>query len=426
MDDPGLTTDLLHDPEVKACFLQLLESPFSDEVKYQKFVEFCARQGVSRAHAHAFLAQALPGAVQEPGVDVAVDELAARAVDSILLAVRRMQRSQHVDGGWGLQIEQSGFWHTAYTLLFLKASQEILGNEMAAEIEEMLRHGGGWLEQHPEVWSPDTLTGVGGMSIYEISLMVLCFYRVGRPLLRREPALRVYRGLDRLYHAQNDDGGWDASVWGYEVSTPARMWSEVGATSMALRAMAETHDERFQIAMVRGIQWLVGTQNPDGSWSEGSCHPALPDFQVEGNFSIEKTCAALHGILAGEELDLPLQPYRGCIEYGLAWLHRLARPVLERRKRISRWGWGYSADDYVNLTAILELLLCLPDGLPGATPAEIAPYVSWFIEIQRRQPDDPEDGCWVLGHTARIGLALAGFYKRVKGVSTSIQVPWIA
>jgi hypothetical protein len=411
MDEPGSILDLLRDPQVKACFLRLLESPESDEVKYQQFIEFCARQGIPQAHASALLDRALPVPVQAP--NCTIDDLLLCTVNSIQLVTRRMQRSQHQDGGWGLQIEQSNFWHTAYALLFLKSAQDIVGREIAGEIEDMLRRGAGYLEQHPEGWAPDTIAGVGGLSVYDISLMVLCFYRVARPFLRREPALRVYRGLDRLYHAQNEDGGWDASIWGYEVSTPARMWSEVGATGMALRAMAETHDERFQVAMTRGIHWLVETQNPEGSWNGGSCHPALPDFQLQGPPSIVKTCEALHGILSGEALDLPLQAYRGCIERAVAWLQRQARPVLERQRRISRWGWGYAAADYEHICAILDLL-CLDSSPRSISPEDLAPYVTWLIQTQRRQANDPEDGCWVLGHTARVGLALAGFYQRMK------------
>ena len=112
----------------------------------------------------------------------------------------------------------------------------------------MLRQGVAYLEQHPDEWAPETLPGLGGMSVYDVGLMVRCFYRVGRSFLRREAALRVYRGLDRLYHAQNKDGGWDASLWGGDVSTLVQAWSEVGATSAALRALAETHDARFQAA----------------------------------------------------------------------------------------------------------------------------------------------------------------------------------
>ncbi len=211
-----------------------------------------------------------------------MDELLPRIVDCIRHAVLRMQRSQHQDGGWGLQIEQSNFWHTVYVLLFLKSAQELLDRECAAELEVMLRKGAAYLEQHPESWAPDMLPGVGGISVYDVSLMVRYFYRVGRQFLRREAALRVYRGLDRLYHAQNEDGGWDASLWGYEVGTPVRVWSEVGATSEALQALAETHDARFQAAMAKGMQWLAGTQNPDGSWNDGSCEARLPGFRLTG------------------------------------------------------------------------------------------------------------------------------------------------
>ena len=419
MDEPGPGVDLLRDPQVKAYFLHLLECPLSDEMKYQKFMEYCMQQ-VSPAVLAAASNDSFSS--RSAGADtVRMDELLPRIVDCIRHAVLRMQRSQHQDGGWGLQIEQSNFWHTVYVLLFLKSAQELLDRECAAELEVMLRKGAAYLEQHPESWAPDMLPGVGGISVYDVSLMVRYFYRVGRQFLRREAALRVYRGLDRLYHAQNEDGGWDASLWGYEVGTPVRVWSEVGATSEALQALAETHDARFQAAMAKGMQWLAGTQNPDGSWNDGSCEARLPGFRLTGESSVIKTCDAVHGFLAGEALDLALQPYRGCITRAVDWLLRQERPVLERQRWISRWGWGYTAADYENTGLLLELLLRLPD----ISPDSLAPYAAWLVQSQRRQADDPEDGCWVLGHTARIGLVLAEFSRRVNEKGGKQQVPWM-
>ncbi len=437
MDEPGPDSDVLYDPRVKAYFLHLLASPFPDDVKYQKLVEFCAQQGLpdrvdaaEKPAAGNLLTGKLPEELQVQ--DWEMEELLSRTLESIQRAARRMQNSQHQDGGWGQQIEQSNFWHSAYAALFLKSAQEFVSARETAQqvpavaispvdIDTMLRRAAAYLEQHPEGWAPDALPGVGAVSVYDVSLMVRCFYRVGRPYLRREPALRVYRGLDRLYHAQNLDGGWDASIWGYEVSTPTQVWSEVGAASAALQALAETHDERFQAAMSRGMEWLAETQNPDGSWNDGSRHPALPAFQLEGQPSVVKTCDAIQGLLAGDALDLPLQPYRACVNRAVDWLMVQEKPVLERQRRITRWGWGYTAADYDNICLVLETLLQLPQ-IP---PAMLAPYACWLVRSQRRQPDDPEDGCWVLGHTARIGLALAAFYRRAREIAIRDQVPWI-
>jgi hypothetical protein len=416
MDEPGSISDFMRDPRVRAYFLQLLADPLPDEEKYQKFVAFCAQIGQAAGCA-AFPAGC--DAVDPP--EWGMEELLTHLVESLEHAARRMQRSQHQDGGWGLQIEQSGFWHSAYVALFLRSVQEIIDRGNFHSIDGALRRVTAYLEQHPDGWAPDTLPGIGGISVYDFSLMVRCFYRVGRPFLRREPALRVYRGLDRLYHAQNPDGGWDASLWGYEVSTPTRVWSEVGAVSAALQALVETHDQRFQAAVARGLQWLAATQNPDGSWNDGACHPALPAFQLEGQPSVVKTCDALQGLIAGDALDLPLQPYRGCVDRAVTWLLAQEKPVLERQRRISRWGSGYTLADYDAACLILETLLRLPN---IALPV-LAPYAAWLVQGQRRQVDDPEDGCWVLGNTPRIGLALAAFYRRGQEKETHQQIPWI-
>ncbi len=398
MDEPGLGLELLRDPQVKAYFLYLLESSLPDDVKYQKFVDYCMQQ-VSPA--------ALVAASGARGGPARVEDLLPGMIDCIQHTVLRMHRSQHRDGGWGAQIEESGLWHTAYTLMFLKAAQSILGAEYAITLEEMLRQGGAFLEQRLDLWSPEMLPGLGAISVYDVSLMARSFYRVGRRLLRREAAMRVYRGLERLHLAQNEDGGWDASIWGGDVRTPTRQWSDVGATSEALQALAETHDARFQAAMDRGMQWLASTQNPDGSWNDGSCDPGLPGLRLNGDPSFLKTCDAVHGILAGMALDLPLQPYRACIARAVDWLLCQVQPVLERQRRISRW--GYTTADYENTALLLELLLRLPE----VSLEDLAPYATWLTQNQRRQADDPEDGCWVMGHTARTALVVAIFARRL-------------
>lgn len=424
MDEPGLRIELLRDPQVKAYFLHLLESPLSDEVKYQKFIDYCIEQVSPAELAAAALSSSLslPNGGKEParvknGADM--EDLLQQVFHSIRHATCRMRRSQHRDGGWGPRIEQSSYWHTVYNLLFLKSAQDILGLEYTLEIEAMLRSGAAYLEQHPEFWSPDTLPALGGMSVYDTSLMVRWFYRVGRSRLRRDVALRVYHGLDRLYHAQNEDGGWDATLWGAGVHTPTRVWSEVGATSSALQALAETLDTRFQPAVEKGMQWLAGTQNPDGSWNDGSCQAGLPAFQLAGEPSIGKTCAALLGLLAGEALDVPLRPYRGCITRAVDWLLRAQKPVLERQRRVLGWSWGFTSDDYDNTVQLLELLRRLPD----VSPDSLASHIAWLVQSQRRQADDPEDGCWVLGPTARIGLLLADFYQQVRAAQQIL--PWV-
>ncbi len=417
--------DLFSDPQVKAYFFDLLDSPLPDEVKYQQFSAFLQRRW------HMVEAEAVPEiptstapAYPSPPVGVADGETAAvvrQTLESLLHALGRMQRSQHQDGGWGAQVEQSDFWRTAYGVLFLHAVQDLPGIDCTASLDETLCRGVEYLEQHPESWSTDSLSTQASLSVYEVSLMVRCFYRLGRSFIRRESAQRIYRSIDRLYHSQNEDGGWDANLWGYEIMTPTRIWSEAGATAAALLALAETRDDRFRPTIEKGLHWLAGTQNMDGSWNDGSCHPRLPAYQLSGQASIPKTSDALQGMLIGATLHIPLQPYQGCIERAVDWLSSQVETVLYRVKQPGGWGFGYSAADYEHACLIFETLL----QEPSAPLPLLVSNANWLVQSQRRQDDDPEDGSWVLGHTARIGLALTNFYRRAsRGLATQ-SLTWV-
>lgn len=401
MSAPSSYTDFFRNPEVKAYFLELVDLPLSADEKYRRFLEFCALRAAGQQPAPVD-----PAVGWEPG---AVDQVLDRLLNAITRAAARMQRSQHADGGWGTQVEQSNFWHTAYAVLFLKSFQQLPQAPEGLDLEGMLRRGIAYLERHPEYWWVDLLSNMDSMPLYEIALMVRCLYHVGRGCLRHETTLRVYRGIDRLCRSQNEDGGWDVNIWGYEVSAPVRVWSETGATSMAIQALAETGEGRFRTAVENGMRWLAATQNTDGSWNDGTCHPILPPHQVTGQPSISKTCDALQGLLAGSRLEIPLQPYQECIDRALDWLRRQEKPIFNHQKQIYGWGWGYTAADYEHTCLVLETLLRLPE-----PPLPLLwSNVEWLLFSQRRQPDDAENGSWVLGHTARIALALTGFYRRL-------------
>ena len=260
------------------------------------------------------------------------------------------------------------------------------------------------------------LSVVPGISNYEIGLMGRCFYRVGRAYVRRDSALRIYRSIDRLYHSQNEDGGWDANLWGYEVKTPTYVWSEVGATSMALQALAEAREERFAAVVRKGMQWLAASQNPEGSWNDGSCRPDWAPFRLTGGPVVNKTCDALQGILAGQVLEIPLEPFSDSIERGIRWLCSQVQPGLTFR---GGGEGGFSTRDYESICLTLETLLWLPE---SSTP-DLSAFVNWLLFSQRRQAGDVEDGAWVLGHTARIGLALAQYYWRSQGKKSQPTEP---
>jgi hypothetical protein len=409
----------LNDPRVKDYFLRLVRGSGSPEEKYHRFAAFCAELSL-------ILQPELQPA--PPAGELAMPDLAdllPRLAESISRAALRMKASQHKDGGWGFHVEQSDLWGTVFALRFLHSLYDLPGVQLATAPDEMIAQGVAFLEQHPELWAAESIPPAGGMSVYDISLMARGFYRLGRSFMRRESAQRVYRSLGRLYRSQNQDGGWDCNIWGYEASTPVRVWSEAGATASAVLALVQTHDIRFQGVIEKSLLWLASTQNSRGSWNDGSCRPGWPAYQVSGQPSVNKTCDAVQAFLAAEALDLPLQPYRGCVERAAGWLLICDQERRTRQIQAAAWGLGYTRADYENACLVLETLSLYPDpDLLNLQPV-LACAAGWLVALQRRQEGDAEDGSWVMGHTARIALALGSYYRMVKTGVSRQPIPWI-
>ena len=79
--------------------------------------------------------------------------------------------------------------------------------------------------------------------IYETSLALRCLCRAGEARLPD-----VAGSIAKLAESQNEDGGWDANIWGAELPSKTRVWSEVGGTSMALQALVE--DPKPDLAVI--------------------------------------------------------------------------------------------------------------------------------------------------------------------------------
>ena len=125
MDASLSIRNLLCDPQVKTCYLRLLESSLSAEEKYQQFVDFCAQIFSHPVLPDKIRVEMLPLFIIQEESTFDMQQILARTLDAIAHTVGRMQRSQHQDGGWGLQIEQSNFWGTAYAVQFLKAAYDL-------------------------------------------------------------------------------------------------------------------------------------------------------------------------------------------------------------------------------------------------------------------------------------------------------------
>lgn len=80
----------------------------------------------------------------------------------------------------------------------------------------------------------------------------------------------IQRGAAWLVSCQNSDGGWGETCWSYnDPSLKGQGKSTASQTAWALIGlMAAAPDQLATPSMQRGIDYLLETQNPEGSWDE--------------------------------------------------------------------------------------------------------------------------------------------------------------
>ncbi len=79
----------------------------------------------------------------------------------------------------------------------------------------------------------------------------------------------IIRAREWLESCQNDDGGWGESCASYEdPSLKGKGESTPSQTAWALMGLCAAHSDLDQRCIRRGIDYLVRTQNRDGSWDE--------------------------------------------------------------------------------------------------------------------------------------------------------------
>ncbi|MGW6912365.1 squalene--hopene cyclase [Kitasatospora sp. NPDC054939] len=144
--------------------------------------------------------------------------------------------------------------------------------EMLAEVgradDPPTRRGVEWLLRNQEAdgswfgrWGTNYIYGTGSV--------LPALVAVGIPA--EHPSVR--RAVHWLESRQNPDGGWGEDMRSYE--DPAR-WAGRGDSTasqtawalMALLAAGEGPDGRANPAVERGVDWLVRTQLPEGTWDE--------------------------------------------------------------------------------------------------------------------------------------------------------------
>lgn len=428
---------ILKDPQIRRYFLSILQSPLSEDDKYEKFIDFFELQSqVKTEMLNSYGDQVLSGEVKHfdqiasaAGQRMGIwdpEKILNQTRESITRALRRLKHSQHRDGGWGFQPEVSGPWGTAFAVLCLNAAN--CAGDFNLGLEDNLKNGLHWLRDHPAAWAIENIETNGSRSIYDVSIVIRCFYEAGDV---DSPQLK--EAWRKLLELQNDDGGWDARVWADDYTGVTRVFSDVGATRMALQALAtvkryEEPDGSVDSAAIflKGLQWFIRTQNEDGSWNNKSCTPN--SLGIEGYPSITKTCDGIKGILTATNLvpvlnDKNRAAANDAVDNAVNWLLSKEKALYDPTGIIAGWGWGdemigeLRIDEMQNTWLTLETLVQVDS--PVISLPLLAANAQWLMKQQHKPTanEDPiEGGKWEpVGHTARIALSLIEFYKQIKG-----------
>ncbi len=79
----------------------------------------------------------------------------------------------------------------------------------------------------------------------------------------------IVRARDWLESCQNDDGGWGETCASYDDPTlKGKGESTASQTAWALMGLCAADDDLASRVIRRGVDYLVRTQNSDGSWTE--------------------------------------------------------------------------------------------------------------------------------------------------------------
>jgi squalene-hopene/tetraprenyl-beta-curcumene cyclase len=118
------------------------------------------------------------------------------------------------------------------------------------------------------------------------------------------------RSLTYLLREQETEGCWFGR-WGVNY---------IYGTSGVLSALALIAPQRHKLSLERGAAWLVGCQNPDGGWGETCRSYDDASLKGKGNSTASQTAWALIGLIAAGEATgkLALESIERGIDYLLA------------------------------------------------------------------------------------------------------------
>lgn len=118
------------------------------------------------------------------------------------------------------------------------------------------------------------------------------------------------RSLTYLLREQETEGCWFGR-WGVNY---------IYGTSGVLSALALIDPQKHKLSIERGAAWLIGCQNPDGGWGETCRSYDDPSLKGKGNSTASQTAWALIGLLAAGEAtgQLALEVIERGIDYLVA------------------------------------------------------------------------------------------------------------
>jgi squalene-hopene/tetraprenyl-beta-curcumene cyclase len=118
------------------------------------------------------------------------------------------------------------------------------------------------------------------------------------------------RSLTYLLREQETEGCWFGR-WGVNY---------IYGTSGVLSALALINPQKHKLSIERGAAWLIGCQNPDGGWGETCRSYDDPSLKGKGNSTASQTAWALIGLLAAGEAtgQLALEVIERGIDYLVA------------------------------------------------------------------------------------------------------------
>jgi squalene-hopene/tetraprenyl-beta-curcumene cyclase len=211
--------------------------------------------------------------------------LAGHALDSgpVRRGLDAIERFGILDGeGFRIEACQSPVWDSALSLIGLADSGHDGGDLRLAAVRDWMArkqilddHGdwkvydrrgrpGGWSFEHVNTWYPD---------VDDTAAVVIAFLK-SDPSCRGEGFIR--RGVDWMLSMQNRDGGWAA----FDVENDRLFLNEIpfsdmdslcdpstpDVTGRVLEALGVLDDRRHRAACRRGVAYLRGSQEKEGSW----------------------------------------------------------------------------------------------------------------------------------------------------------------